>query len=432
MKIQRDKYLEKLIARRGNGLAKIITGVRRCGKSYLLDFLYREWLVNDGVPEDNIVSISLDDSANARYRNPLELEKLVRGICEDKSQYFYIFIDEIQMAGEVDNPWLPGDKISFVDVILSLIKLRNADIYVTGSNSRMLSSDIVTEFRDKGDEVKVSPLTFREYTTALAVADTQSLLTRYMRYGGLPRTLSFSSDEDRIAYLCELFENTYKKDVIERNGFEDEAEMLSDVAKVVASSVGSLVNSQKIASTFQSVKKQGVTYQRVSDYLDGFEKAFVFTEVARESIKGRHHIGAQYKYYFSDLGIRNAILSFNQIEENHLMENLIYNELVARGHSVSVGDLEYYTKNKEGKTQRIRYEIDFIAEKAGRRYYLQSAYMIPDEQKRLQETQGLVKIRDSFKKIVIVRDKIIPWHDGQGILYLGLEEFLLDESAMDR
>ena len=426
MKIHRDKYIAKLIERRGNGLIKVITGIRRCGKSYLLSVLYRDYLIEDGVSPEDIIMLSLDDAANARYRNPLELDGFIRERAADRSRYFYVFIDEVQMAGEVGNPYLPGDRITFVNVLLSLMKIPNADIYVTGSNSRMLSSDVVTEFRDKGDEIRMMPLSFSEYLSAIPDKDRNEALSMYIRYGGLPRILQFSSADDKGRYLKDLFEKTYMKDVVEKHRIGNDKAVLDDILDVLASSVGSLINPDNIANTLRSVRHLNISPNTISTYLGYFEEAYLLAEAGRYDIKGRRHIGSGTKCFFADTGLRNARLSFSQVEENHLMENIIYNELMYRGWEVSVGVVEYNYKDSLGQSRRSQLEVDFVAERNGNRLYIQSAYMIPDEEKRIQETASMKRIRDSFRKIVIVRNDIIPTYDENGFLYLSLADFLLD------
>ena len=427
--VRRDRYLRKLIERKGNGLIKVITGIRRCGKSFLLNVLFRDYLLSTGVSNEDIIMLSLDDSESARYRNPLELEAYIRSMVSDRSRLFYVFIDEIQMAGEVDNPYLPGDKITYVSVMLSLMKLENADLYVTGSNSEMLSSNIVTQFRDKGDEIHMYPLSFSEYCSALS-GTPDELIGEYLRYGGLPRLLQFSSNDDKSRYLMRLLSDTYIKDVIERHGLSSERTQIDDVLHVIASSVGYLSNADRISGTLESVRHIKVSANRVTEYLGYIKESYIITEAGRYDIKGRRHIGAQRKYYFADPGLRNACLSFRQIEENHLMENAVFSELLYRGYDVSVGVVGYNWKDAEGKSRRSQLEVDFIAENADEKYYIQCAFMIPDEEKQRQEKASLLRIRDSFRKIIVVRDSIIPWHDEHGILYIGLARFLMDENAL--
>ena len=431
MIITRDKYLKKLTDRRKNGLIKIVTGIRRCGKSYLLSVLYRNYLIADGVSPDDIIMLSLDDTANARYRNPIELEKFVRQRVANQNRFFYIFIDEVQMAGEVENPYLKGDKITFVSTLLSLMKISNVDIYVTGSNSRMLSSDIVTEFRDKGDEIRMAPLSFSEFYSAFPGMEKGVAISHYIRYGGMPRLVQFSDNDDRARYLKELFDKTYLKDVMERHNIKHDKVVLDDILNTVASSVGSLISVENITNTMKSIRKIDITPGTVGTYLGYFEEAYLITKVGRYDVKGRRHIGAGVKYFFSDIGLRNARLSFSQVEENHLMENIIYNELFYRGYEVSVGTVEYNYKDESGKSKRSRLEIDFVAQKGSSKLYIQSAYMIPDEEKRRQESASFKLVKDSFKKIIVLRNDIIPTHDEYGILYISLSDFLLDENAVN-
>lgn len=428
--IKRDKYLRKLIERRHNGLIKIITGIRRCGKSYLLSVIYRNFLIESGVSPDDIIMLSLEDTQNARYRNPIELDSYIRSLVSDSSRIFYVFIDEIQMAGEVENPYLKGDKITFVSTLLSLMKIPNIDIYVTGSNSRMLSSDIVTEFRDKGDEIRMSPLSFSEFYSAMPEVDKNTALSLYIRYGGMPRILQFHDNEDKALYLNELFTKTYLSDIIERHDIRNDKIVLDDILNVIALSVGFLISVDNISNTLKSVRRIDISANTVKAYLGYFKDAYILSKVGRYDVKGRKHIGAGEKYFFSDTGLRNSRLSFSQVEENHLMENIIYNELLYRGYEVSVGSVTYNYKDEEGRSKRSQLEIDFIAEKNGEKLYIQSAFIIPDEEKRNQETASLRRVRDSFKKIMILRHDILPTHDEYGILYLSLSDFLLDENAV--
>ena len=428
MKIQRDRYLSQIIAKKSDGMIKVITGIRRCGKSYLLNVLFRQHLMDIGVVEQNIVMLALDEDINAKYRNPLELGKYIREICANKERYFYVLLDEIQKVDSIQNPYLPdnhNEKIGFVDVLLGLKKLDNVDLYVTGSNSKMLSVDILTEFKDRGEEIRVNPLTFDEFCSAYE-GESRMAWTEYMMYGGMPFVMSKKEHAEKAAYLKGLFERTYITDVIERNKLRASKDVLEDILNYLASSVGSLTNATKLENTFKSTKNLIVFHNTISTYIDHLIDAFILKKAERYDIKGRKYIGAQQKYFFSDVGLRNARLNFRQQEENHIMENIIHNELTARGFSVDVGVVETMVTNAEGKRQRSQLEVDFVCQRGQVRYYIQSALTVADETKRLQEINSLIKIKDSFIKIVVVKDYIIQWRDDSGILYIGIEDFLLN------
>ena len=432
MIIERERYLNKLISKKENGLIKVITGIRRCGKSYLLFELYHKHLNSVGISDENIIEIALDEAINARYRNPLELDQYVREQIVNKRQNFYVFIDEIQKVSEIQNPYLddPEAKIGFVDVLLGLMKIKNVDLYVTGSNSRMLSSDILTEFKDRGDEIRVNPLTYSEFYAAFE-EEKRHAWREYFTYGGMPLVLSKKTHEEKSKYLKDLFAKTYISDVLEHNSISNEQGVLEDLLNIVSSSVGSLTNPTKLSNTFKSVKQMSVSSYTIGKYLDYFIDAFIMYKAFRYDIKGKKYIETPLKYYFTDVGLRNARLNFRQQEENHIMENIIFNELMAREFDVDVGVVEYNRIDENGKKIRTQLEIDFVANKGSKRYYIQSALSISDEEKRKQETNSLNRVSDSFKKIVVVKDDIIPWHDEQGILYIGIEQFLLEESAVD-
>ena len=432
MLIKRHQYLKKLIDKKENGRVKVITGVRRCGKSYLLFKIYNDYLKSVGVEDKFIIGLALDEIQNARYRNPIELDKYIREQIACKDGMYYVFIDEIQKVVEVQNPYLdqPNAKVGFVDVLLGLMKIENVDLYVTGSNSKMLSSDILTEFKDRGDEIRVNPLTFKEFHEAYD-GEKHNAWREYFTYGGMPAVSLMKTHEEKSKYLKELFAKTYITDVIERHKISNDKEVLEELLNVVSSSVGSLTNPTKLSNTFRTVKKTNISAATISTYLDYFIDAFIIYKAYRYDIKGKKYIETPLKYYFSDVGLRNARLNFRQQEENHIMENIIYNELVVRAFDVDVGVVEYNYKNEKNQSQRSQLEVDFVANENSKRYYIQSALIISDEEKRKQETRSLYRIDDSFKKIVVVRDDIIPWHDEKGILYLGVEQFLLEESAMD-
>lgn len=428
MNIKRDRYMSQLIAKKGDGMIKIITGIRRCGKSYLLNVLFRQHLLEEGVEPQSIVMLALDEDINAKYRNPIELGKFIREVCADTSRFFYVLLDEIQKVDSIQNPYLPdnpNEKIGFVDVLLGLKRLPNVDLYVTGSNSKMLSVDILTEFKDRGEEIRVNPLTFDEFMPAYQ-GDSRLAWTEFMMYGGMPFVMSKKGHAEKSAYLKGLFERTYITDVIERNKLKADKDVLEDILNYLASSVGSLTNATKLENTFKSEKHINIAHNTISNYIDCFIDAFILRRAERYDIKGRKYIGAQQKYFFSDVGLRNARLNFRQQEENHIMENIIYNELTARGFSVDVGVVETLVTNAQGKRQRSQLEVDFVCQRDHARYYIQSALTVAEESKRLQEINSLTKINDSFVKIVVVKDYILRWTDDTGILYIGIEDFLLN------
>jgi predicted AAA+ superfamily ATPase len=441
-----------LIRKKDNGRVKIITGIRRCGKSYLLFHLYHEYLVKNGIPEDQIIELALDEADNARYRNPLELNQFVKDKISNDSKHYYVFIDEIQFCIEVDNPYAAGSeqKITFVDTVLGLIKIENADIYVTGSNSHMLSSDVLTQFRDRGDEIHVNPLSFAEFYEAYAkthsgfefpisfpmsspVPDINQAWEQYYTYGGLPYVLELETPEEKSKYLKNLFEETYVKDIVERNHILNENEILETLLNFISSGIGSLTNPLKLENRFRSERKESVSHNTISRYLDYFRDAYIIDCAKRFDIKGSRYFSTPLKYYFTDLGIRNACLNFRQIEQPHIMENIIYNDLVRRGYNVDVGVVQYYagSEDKKAGTTRVQLEIDFVVNRGSQRYYIQSALSVDDPEKKEQETNSLSRIDDSFRKIVIVRDSIIPRRDQKGILYISIFDFLLKEDAID-
>lgn len=416
MEIRRDIYLKKLINRMHNGMIKVVTGIRRSGKSYLLFTIFKDYLLSEGVDEDHIISIELDRLENKKYRNPYVILEQIRSQLIDSKDY-YIFLDEVQLLDQ------------FEDVLNSLLHIRNVDVYVTGSNSKFLSKDIITEFRGRGDEVHVYPVSFREYMTVFN-GDKYEGWSSYVRFGGLPLTVTMNSDEQRVEYLTRLFEETYIKDIIERNHIEKKQE-LNDLINVLASGIGSLTNPSKIVATFNSVIQSDISLNTVRSYIEYLEDAFIISEANRYDVKGRKYIGTPLKYYFEDVGLRNARLGFRQVEETHLMENIIYNELRVRGFSVDVGVVMKRKRTKAGVQEKKQLEIDFIANQGSRRYYIQSAFSIPDEDKRQQEKASLINVGDSFKKIIIVKDVVKPWHDDDGILTISLYDFLLDEKSLE-
>lgn len=428
MIIKRDRYLQQLISKKWNGKIKTISGIRRCGKSYLLNKLFVEHLLSDGVSEADIIILALDEAINARYRNPLELDKYIRELTSDRKRQYYVLLDEIQKVESIKNPYLPEEtegRIGFVDVLLGLMKLPNVDVYVTGSNSKMLSKDIATEFRDRGDEIHVSPLTFDEYYNAYE-GDKRYAWRDYWNYGGMPYAMTLSTHEEKAKYLKELFQLTYIRDVIERNRILADTHVLEALLDITASAVGSLTNPSRLANTFESEQRLTIKSDTVTRYLDYFIDSFILSQAQRYDVKGRSYISTPLKYYYSDVGLRNARLNFRQQEENHIMENVLYNELIARGFSVDVGVVPYYWKTEEGTCKRSLLEIDFIVNKGYQRYYIQSALNVDTDEKRQQEIHSLRRVDDSFLKIVVVKDEIIPWTDETGILYIGIQEFLLD------
>lgn len=432
MELSRKQYLQKLINKKDNGRVKIITGIRRCGKSYLLFELFTKYLKDTGIPEEQIIGIALDELPNAKYRNPIELDKYIREQIQDKDKRYYILIDEIQFVSEIQNPYVddPDAKLSFIDVILGLIKIKNADVYVTGSNSKMLSSDILTQFRDRGDEIRVFPLSFAEFYEVYE-GDRRNAWLDYYTYGGMPVTLTLPSHEEKSSYLRDLFSRTYLKDVIERHSIQNDTGILEDLINTVASSIGSLTNPTKLSNTFATEKHINIASTTIDKYLDYFTDAFLINKAQRYDVKGRKYIHTPLKYYFTDVGIRNARLGFRQQEETHIMENVLYCDLIRRGYDVDVGVVEKNTVTAEGKKIRKKLEVDFVVNRGSSRYYIQSALSVADPEKRKQEIASLIQIPDSFRKIVIVRDYIKPWQDENGIFYIGIEQFLLDESAMD-
>ncbi len=416
MEIKRDHYLRQLIDSRQNGFVKVITGIRRCGKSYLLNVLFYHHLLDKGVKDDHIIRIDLEDRLNKRLRDPDEMLRFVHDKITDGDLY-YIIIDEVQLMAE------------FVDVLNSFRHIPNADIYVTGSNSHFLSSDIPTEFRGRGEAIHVNPLSFSEFYSARG-GDKQSAWREYYTYGGLPLTLSFDTEQKKVKYLKELFETVYLADIIDRHKIKNENEM-GELVQILASSIGSPCNPTKLSRTFQSVKNVKISNKTISNYLAYLSDAFLVKKAMRFDVKGKKYINTLSKYYFSDIGLRNAILDMRQQEETHIMENLIYNELIVRGYSVDVGLVEIKKKDKNGNWTRTNLEVDFIANMGSKKYYVQSALSIPDREKELQESRSLININDSFKKIIVVKDDIMPRRNEEGILTIGLFDFLLNENSMD-
>ena len=414
--IKRDYYLNKLIKRRENGRIKIITGIRRCGKSYLLNPIFKKYLLETGIPEDHIINLDMDYIENKKYHDPNMLFEYVMDKRKDNKMY-YVLIDEIQ---EVDD---------FERVLNSFLGKGNLDVYVTGSNSKFLSNDIKTEFRGRGDEIRIYPLSFKEFSSAYSGTDNQKW-NQYVTYGGMPYILSLDTDEDKSQYLKDLFDNTYLKDILERNKIYKD-DILDKTIDILSSSVGSLTNPKKIADTFVSQGIKEVSHKTISVYIGYLLDSFMITKAERYDIKGRKYISTPSKYYFVDVGLRNARLNFRQIEQNHLMENIIYNELLLRGYNVDVGVVEQFSKDENGTTVKKQLEIDFVCNQGSKRYYVQSALNIDDEEKRTQELRPLLNVKDFFKKIIIVKDDIVPWHNEEGVLIIGIKEFLLREDSLD-
>lgn len=409
--IKRDVYLNKLISRKENGLIKIITGIRRCGKSYLLDPLFKNSLIQSGVKTDHIIKLELDKEENAKYRDSHELNEYIKSQIKDKDMH-YILLDEIQMVE------------GFESVLNSFLYERNLDVYVTGSNSKFLSSDIITEFRGRGDEIKVFPLSFSEYAEAFK-GDKQAAWNEYVLYGGLPLILSKKSDEEKSKYLKDLFDQTYIKDIIERNSIQ-RVDILDSIINMLASSVGSLTNPKKIYDTFVSNGEKEISSNTVNSYIKYIEDSFIVNKSDRYDVKGKKYKHTPQKYYFSDIGLRNARLNFRQQEENHIMENIIYNELLLRGYNVDVGVVEL----REGN-QRKQLEVDFVCNLGNKRYYVQSALNLDTREKTIQEERPLMNINDNFKKIIVVKDTMKHWITEEGILVIGIQEFLLDKNSLD-
>lgn len=416
MNIKRQQYLDQLISSQRNGLIKIITGIRRCGKSYLLFKLFHEYLNSQGISDDHIIEIALDDRTNKDLRDPDNLLKYIKEQITDKRLY-YIMLDEVQMVDE------------FTDVLNSLLHISNADVYVTGSNSHFLSTDVVTEFRGRGDEIHLFPLSFSEYCEGYN-GTTDQAWKDYYTYGGLPLILTFDTDKKKEDYLNNLYKSVYLVDVLERHKIKNMGEF-DELVKIIASSIGSSCNPTKLANTFKSVKNVTIHHQTINKYLGFLEDAFLVEKSIRYNIKGKKYINTLAKYYFSDLGIRNAILGFRQQEETHIMENIIYNELRTRGFHVDVGMVETREPDKNGKLKRKQLEVDFVVNQGSQRYYIQSAFAMPTLEKEAHESASLLRIKDSFKKIIIVKDDIKPKRNEDGILTIGLKDFLLDKNSLN-
>lgn len=416
MDIKRDKYLNDLINRMHNGMIKVVTGIRRCGKSYLLFNIFKNYLLEHGVTASYIITIELDQRKNKKYRDPDTILDYIESLIEDDEQY-YIMLGEVQMLQE------------FEEVLNSLLHIRNADIYVTGSNSKFLSKDVITEFRGRGDEIHIYPLTFKEFMEAYD-GDMYRGWAEYVVYGGLPLTVTMKTEEQKISYLTNLFKETYLKDIIERHHIEKTQE-LEDLVNILASAIGTLTNPPKIEATFKSAIQSTISLNTIRQYLEHLEDAFIINKANRYNVKGRKYIGTPLKYYFEDVGLRNARLGFRQVEETHLMENIIYNELRSRGYTVDIGVVEKRGTDENGKEYKNQLEIDFVANLGSKRYYIQSAFSMPTEEKRIQEKASLVNVNDSFKKIIVVKDVVNVTRDEDGITTMSIYDFLLKENSLE-
>ena len=415
MEINRDYHLQKLIDSKHNGMIKVVTGMRRCGKSYLLFNLFCQHLKQEGVSDDHIIKIDLEDRRHAELRDPDKLLAHIDNQMKDQKMY-YILLDEVQHV------------LDFEDVLNSYLKIENADVYVTGSNSKFLSKDVITEFRGRGDEIHITPLSFSEFFSAFEGSREQAL-EAYLLYGGLPKILAFPTAEKKEEYLKSLFSTTYLTDIKERYNIKND-EDLEELIDVIASSIGGLTNPTKLENTFQTVKHSNISHTTIKLYLDFLQDAFLIEKAVRYDIKGRRYIDTPAKYYFTDLGLRNARINFRQYEETHMMENLIYNELRQRGLSVDVGVVVKNEKDDKGVSVRKQLEVDFVCNKGSQRYYIQSALRLPSEEKRQQEIRSLKNINDSFRKFVITEDLISRHQDDDGIIYMNIYEFLLDRNSL--
>ena len=414
--IQRNKYLNELVSLQGNGMIKVITGMRRCGKSYLLFNIFVSYLEEQGIAPEQIIKINLEDFKHRALRNPDNMYSYVESQIKD-NRIHYILLDEIQMLEH------------FEDVLNGFLNIQNVEVYVTGSNAKFLSKDIITEFRGRGYEIKMYPLSFREYMSAYE-GSVQAGLNEYMLYGGLPQILSYVTEEQKTKFLKTLFDETYIKDIKDRYAIRKDDD-LEELINILASGIGALTNPNKLANTFRSEKKSEITYDTIKDYIDFLCDSFIIEKSTRYDIKGKRYINSPYKYYFTDLGLRNARINFRQYEKSHLMENLIYNEMRVRGFNVDVGTVTTYTKNEEGKSQRINLEVDFVCNLGSRRYYIQSAYRMESEEKIKQERASLVKVDDSFKKIIVLGEECPITRDEQGITTIGIYDFLLKENSLE-
>ena len=418
MEIRRDRYLERLIAHKGNGRVKIVTGIRRCGKSYLLFQLFKRHLIETGVRPNHIIEIQLEDRSNKELRDPDACLTFIKKQIKDQKPY-YLLIDEVQLMSE------------FEDVLNSCLHIQNLDTYVTGSNSKFLSKDIITEFRGRGDEMYLRPLSFKEFRTTQPDKPFEEVWTEYMTFGGLPYCALLPTREEKADYLKRLFDEVFLRDIIERNRVQNDAQ-LESLLNVISSAVGSLTNPKKLEDTFTSSGAGKLSAFTIKQYLDYLCDAFMIEQAERYDIKGKRYISTPYKYYFTDTGLRNARLNFRQLEETHLMENVMYNELCLRGYSVDVGVVEINERQEDGKYVRKQIEVDFVCNKADERVYVQSAFSIPTTEKRQQEERPLVNVGDGFRKVVVTKDNVIRHNDENGILIISLKEFLMDERALEK
>lgn len=416
MEIKRNRYLNTLISKKHNGLIKVITGMRRCGKSYLLFTLFKEHLLSDGIDEDHIIEIAFDAFENKKYRNPDVLYPYLKEQIKDDAMY-YVLLDEVQLLGE------------FESILNSLIRMKNVDVYVTGSNARFLSKDVITEFRGRGDEVHMYPLSFAEFMSVYP-GTKQDGWNEYMLYGGIPLVLEFTSPDQKIAFLKSLFEETYISDIVGRHNIRNKAE-LEELLNILSSAIGSLTNPQKLSATFQTVKKKKISNSTIKRYIDYLCDSFLIDSAIRYDVKGKKYIDTPVKYYFTDMGLRNARLNFRQIEETHSMENIIFNELKMRGFNVDVGVIMQYETNEKGTSIRKQLEIDFVCNQGSKRYYIQSAYVIPDQAKMEQEQRSLMLTGDFFKRMIITKDTPAPYYNESGVLIMSVYDFLLNENSLD-
>ena len=415
MEIKRNRYLNTLISKKHNGLIKVITGMRRCGKSYLLFTLFKEHLLSDGIDEDHIIEIAFDAFENKKYRDPDVLYPYLKEQIKDDAMY-YVLLDEVQLLGE------------FESILNSLIRMKNVDVYVTGSNARFLSKDVITEFRGRGDEVHMYPLSFAEFMSVYP-GTKQDGWNEYMLYGGIPLVLEFTTPDQKIAFLKSLFEETYISDIVGRHNIRNKAE-LEELLNILSSAIGSLTNPQKLSATFQTVKKKKISNSTIKRYIDYLCDSFLIDSAIRYDVKGKKYIYTPVKYYFTDMGLRNARLNFRQIEETHSMENIIFNELKMRGFNVDVGVIMQYETNEKGTNIRKQLEIDFVCNQGSKRYYIQSAYAIPDQAKMEQEQRSLMLTGDFFKRIIITKDTPAPYYNESGVLIMSVYDFLLNENSL--
>lgn len=415
MEIKRNRYLNTLISKKHNGLIKVITGMRRCGKSYLLFTLFKEHLLSDGIDEDHIIEIAFDAFENKKYRDPDVLYPYLKEQIKDDAMY-YVLLDEVQLLGE------------FESILNSLIRMKNVDVYVTGSNARFLSKDVITEFRGRGDEVHMYPLSFAEFMSVYP-GTKQDGWNEYMLYGGIPLVLEFTTPDQKIAFLKSLFEETYISDIVGRHNIRNKAE-LEELLNILSSAIGSLTNPQKLSATFQTVKKKKISNATIKRYIDYLCDSFLIDSAIRYDVKGKKYIDTPVKYYFTDMGLRNARLNFRQIEETHSMENIIFNELKMRGFNVDVGVIMQYETNEKGSNIRKQLEIDFVCNQGSKRYYIQSAYAIPDQAKMEQEQRSLMLTGDFFKRMIITKDTPAPYYNESGVLIMNVYDFLLNENSL--